>query len=181
MPGDSAWYTDRSPAEDRQPWYGLGNAYEQEFVETIAPRLGIQAQINPQKKRNPKAPDLIVNGKIAELKVRTQPFYTAQSKYGINPQYCVMFNRKDLEYYRRKYPHLIIFFGAMWQTGQTERMIGKYNYKVKPMNGLWVATLNDVATFISTGKKGVFGRNKWGDGADSYALNLRQFRCMFEE
>ena len=163
----------RSQDEDRSPWYSLGETYEKKFCERIAPSLGLDAYINPEKAHNPKLPDLIVNGTLADLKVRTHPFFMAQEKYRIDPQYCIMFNRKDYEYYSRRFPNLLLYFWVKWE--ETERYIGGYTRRVMPMEGVWRASFKDV---VKCADKGIFGQVKWGNGCDSFALDLMNFICL---
>ena len=41
----------------------------------------IDAEINPEKKTNPYAPDIIMNGKISDLKTQTLPFFKSKEKF----------------------------------------------------------------------------------------------------
>lgn len=163
----------RSSDEDRKPWHELGCEYEQQFVDRVAPSLFLDAYINPEKSGNPTVPDLVVNGTLSELKVRTRPFFMAQNKYGIDPQYCVMFNKKDFGYYQRVYPNLLIYWWVWWE--ETQRTIGSRTYNVRPMEGVWRASFGDIASQCKTG---IFGQARWGDGCDSFALNLWDFTCL---
>jgi hypothetical protein len=163
----------RSQDEDRNPWYDLGCAYESQFCATVAPNLGLDAMINPEKQTNPTLPDLLVNGMLSELKVRTHPFFLAEKKYGIDPQYCVMFNRKDYDYYKRCYPDLMIYWWVWWE--ETERYLDGYTHRVRPMTGVWRCSFGDLASHAD---KGIFGQCKWGNGRDSFALNLFDFYCL---
>lgn len=165
--------SNRSWDEDRNPWYELGCGYEQQFCNSVAPRLGLTAEINPDKNKNPKLPDLLVNGILSDLKVRTRPFFMAHEKFGIDPQYCIMFNRKDYEHYRRRYPDLLIYFWVWWE--QTEMYLGGYTRRVRPMCGVWRASFSDISRFAD---RGIFGKFRWGNGCDSFALNLLDFMCL---
>lgn len=169
----SDWRTDRSYNEDRNPWYKLGNDYERQFCDTVAPSIGLEAVINPEKANNPKVPDLIVNGWLSELKVRTSPFYTAREKFGIDPQYCFMINCKDLDYYNRCYPDLLIYFWVKYANSCVT--LGNRVYSIQSMNGIWCASVREINKATN---RGIFGKLSWGSGRDSYALNLGDFLCI---
>ena len=50
--------------ENKSAWIELGSRYEKEFVKLLR-RRGVKAEINPQKKEDPYAPDLLVEGRVA--------------------------------------------------------------------------------------------------------------------
>ena len=67
--------------ENKKAWVELGSKYEKEFVKLLG-KCRIKAEINPQKKIDPYVPDLLVEGRVAELKTRRTPFFKT-AKYGI--------------------------------------------------------------------------------------------------
>ena len=46
--------------QDRAYWYQEGMMGEKLFIEQVAPRIGLNAQINPAKDNEPWAPDLLI-------------------------------------------------------------------------------------------------------------------------
>ena len=48
--------------QDKAYWYGDGEGGELHFVDQIAPRIGLNAQINPAKENKPWASDLVIDG-----------------------------------------------------------------------------------------------------------------------
>jgi hypothetical protein len=46
--------------EDKQWWVIEYRKNEDDFVNLVAPKLGLKAEINPEKEKNPFAPDLLV-------------------------------------------------------------------------------------------------------------------------
>ena len=86
--------------QDRFAYYKLGKKYEDKFVE-ICKGHGIDADINPEKKTNPYAPDLIMNGKVSDLKTQTLPFFKSETKFNISPLDTITLNVKDVERYKK--------------------------------------------------------------------------------
>jgi len=111
MRGDIAMQHD---TEDKQWWFIEWRNYENRFVNEVCPRLNLTAQINPAKKQDPFAPDIVVQGRLADLKCQQTPFFKSDVLYGIDPQFAVTFNRKDYVRYGERYPDLIVYY---WLAG----------------------------------------------------------------
>ncbi|NBT26093.1 MAG: hypothetical protein EBT09_05980 [Actinobacteria bacterium] len=94
--------------EDKQWWLRHGERLEADFVELCVTHLALDVCLNPAKLVDPTAPNLLVDGKIADLKTQNKPFFTA-SRYGLDPCFTITFNRNDYERYRKLYPDIIIF------------------------------------------------------------------------
>ena len=86
--------------QDRFAYYKLGNKYEDKFIE-ICQAHEIDADINPEKETNPYAPDLIVKGKVSDLKTQTLPFFKSKEKFNISPLDTITLNLKDVERYKK--------------------------------------------------------------------------------
>ena len=86
--------------QDRFAYYRLGEKYEDKFVQ-VCQHYEIDAEINPEKKTNPYAPDIIMNGKISDLKTQTLPFFMAEKKFNMSPLDTITLNRKDVERYKK--------------------------------------------------------------------------------
>lgn len=138
--------------EDRKLWYEWGSNKEDVFVEEVAPMLGLDIIINPEKLTNPTVIDLYdrKNNVYCDLKVQDTPFFTAHRyKYlgaYYNPTYTVTFNQKDYENYKTNYDNPYIFFWVNWQ------QLEGYGTTVEPINGIWRASFNDMALAIEKGK-----------------------------
>jgi len=124
--------------QDKAFWVEVGRDKKTEFVERILPGLGFDGSVNPAKAADPYAPDLIVEGHLADLKSQRMPFFKAREKYGVDPQFAVTFNEKDFLRYRDRYPSMDIYFWVVWQT--CERTIANVRYSVRPMAGVWRAS-----------------------------------------
>ncbi|WP_312422101.1 hypothetical protein [Anaerospora hongkongensis] len=168
--------------EDKQWWidnYGLPR--EEYFIENIAPSVeGVKVLLNPEKNVNPYAPDLITpEGKIADLKCQTTPFFKVKELFNLDPQFTVSFNKKDYERYSQNYPNIVVVFWVNWvETSYTQKGNGKI-YTVKPMNGIWSCELNSINNWVKNSRVPLhkyYNRtdDKLGNAKDSYLLNLNE-------
>lgn len=171
--------TDRKPddTEDKDPWLEYGEKKEKDFVKEVAPEIGIDARINPEKQKDPAAVDLIVGGTPTDLKTQETPFFTAERKYGIPPKYCVTFNVNDSERYRDRHPELDIIFWVRWIKETRWNDI-----TVEKMEGVWRVSFSRVQDWIDTGKLDIHQyRRRLDDTVNSkksYALDLRDMECL---
>lgn len=95
--------------QNKKYWCKDGEKIEEAFVNRYGTTLDLK--INPEKTINPYAPDLLVScTNLADLKTQNTPFFKAETLYGIDPSYAVVFNRKDAVRYYRKYPSIKIYF-----------------------------------------------------------------------
>jgi len=165
--------------QDKLWWCEKGVELETRFVNDVAPRLGIPAVINPEKAHNPYAPDLLVDGHIADLKYQGKPYFKALEQGGVDSQYAVSFNGKDYERYGLKYPEIEIFFWVHWE--ETSRVIGGKPYSVNFMRGVWRTPFRALAALCDKAQSHAY-RNRIGDKAgnakDSYVVDLRDMECV---
>ena len=131
--------------EDKSWWTRYGEQQEKAFVQTVAPQIGLQAQINPAKAADKYAPDLVVCGKIADLKVQKTPFFTAQ-RYGKNPSETVTLNLKDYARYLHQYPTIEIYFYVHWQ------QLAYQGLTVQPRKGVWMTDLETITRLKASQK-----------------------------
>lgn len=152
-----------------------GELSEIDWVQKIAPLLGLNAIINPAKTDNVYAPDLIVNGRIADLKHKRVPFYSAGFLYAINPQYAVTFKVEDFKRYIRDYPDIDIYFWVDWKCKKLGRLT-----LVKPMVGTFRVNIQEIAKRIRFGKPEVPKHiyNDSSDG-DAYVFDVSTFTQIF--
>lgn len=139
----------RRSTEDKLAWCAEGQREEQDFVNTVVPHLHRDIIINPEKKTNPYAIDLVDRGqrRYADLKKQTTPFFTAAGKDPrYDPRFTVTFNRKDYERYRELYPGCDIYYWVAWQQLKWK------DISVEPLSGVWVARFADMAALIERGQ-----------------------------
>jgi len=172
--------------EDKEWWCKDGVRREVDFVNRIAPSLGLNAKINPEKEQNQYLPDLIVNGKLADLKSQTTPFYTASTAfaterrpYGIAPQFAVTFNRKDYRHYKQYYPDLDIYFWVEW-AGTTG-----YGVTIRPMVGVYKVPFRQLAADIEAEEVSLHEYQRrlsdTRNARNSYGFDVRKFECLIEK
>jgi hypothetical protein len=173
--------------EDKLAWCADGIEREKDFVVRVAPWLKLDVKINPEKETNPYAPDLLVNGKVSDLKSQTTPFFTAKRAFktpmrpeGIDPQYAVTFNRKDYLRYKEHYPSLDVYFWVEW------RELEGYSIKVRPLVGIYKVPFTQLAVSIENGdaKLHQYRRrvaDQVGNAKDSYGFDVRDFETLLQE
>lgn len=121
--------------QDKSRWCKDGEKIEEGFIRQFGEKLGLV--INPEKKTNPYAPDLLntINGKLGDLKLQSTPFFKAKSMYGIDPTYAVVFNLKDKLRYETNYPEIEIYYWVNWIAIKFE--MGFSKIQVEPLQGIW--------------------------------------------
>jgi hypothetical protein len=163
-----------------------GEEKEKVFVERLCPALGLRGEINPEKSINPYAPDLVVDGVIADLKCQETPFFKAKElygSYGLEPQTTVTFNKKDYERYAENYPQLMIYFWVYWK--ETKKCIRDSIYSVAPMFGVWRTPFAHIQQIILSGNAPLHNYQRRvydiaGNAKESYLLSLDQFDQLLQ-
>lgn len=159
--------------ENKSAWIDLGSRYEKEFVKLLR-HHGVKAEINPQKKTNPYLPDLLVEGRIAELKTRRTPFFKTE-QYGISPDTATTINEKDIERYIRTNPGMVVFFWVYWPEQE------RYGIKVKECCGVWFARMDKLKKICDAAPVKTYENRSGEDGnkVASYIIDLNDLRQMF--
>jgi hypothetical protein len=169
--------------EDKHWWVVEWRNHEDLFVNQVCPHLNLAAQINPAKKHDEYAPDLIIQGRLADLKCQQTPFFKSAALYRIDPQFAVTFNRKDYLRYLGHYPNLVVYYWLGWQ--KLEKTIRGQVYRVKPMTGVWRAEFQTLHQLIENGKAPLHlyqrrVNDTHGNAKDSYVFDVRQFECLYQ-
>ena len=168
--------------EDKSYWvekYGLQN--EIKFCEIICPQINRSAIINPEKEKDPLAPDLIVNGRLAELKYQSTPFYSSSHYYGCDPQYTVTFNEKDYLNYKEKYPDLDIFFWVDYP--HIKKVHKNKEVTIQKLEGVYFINFRDLAKMIENNEVPLHSylrrtEDLIGNAKRSYLLDIRKMECL---
>lgn len=160
--------------EDRETWYALAEAWEQEFIDKYGERFKVI--INPSKSINKYAPDLYCLNSFtsADLKPVFTPFFTSTS-YGIDPNYCLTFNISDLlEYAYAHDERFGLFFWVKFQSAH------QYNTVIAEKEEVYYATLGELKDYLrKSGKIHEYSRrvnDTKGNAYASYLVDLRAFR-----
>jgi len=175
--------------EDRAWWYKYGEMGERYFVENICPEFNLDAQINPEKERDPTVPDLVVDGQLSDLKTQKTPFFTAfryhKMENGVpvpyDPAYTVTFNHKDYKRYNKLYPDIDIYFWVKWKDTSYSSSFGT-TVQVAPVSGVWVASFDQLKCLIEEKQYHLheYGKriSRAGNARDSYLIDLRDLRRL---
>ncbi len=171
---------DRS-TEHKEAWCRAAESSEREFVTGRLFDLGIAGWINLEKKNNKYAHDLNLNVRC-DLKEITTPFFMAAELFGLEAQYAVSVNCKDMTRYRSIYPGIIVIFDVCWQDNlKMER--GSMTYTVNAMRQTHVGFLDDIRRAVQkAGNKKHEYKNRRGDtdgnAKDSWVFDVRELQEM---
>ena len=159
--------------EDKSLWCSSAPKWEDRFVKDICPQLNLTAQ--PNNKEDKYAPDLIVNGGLADLKYSSNPFILS-TRYGVkDPRYAHSFNEKDYRRYILLYPDIQIYFWHEFE--HKEYIINNESTWIEPFNAVWTVSFPYLTKLI---KANAFPLHEYrrrtndvsGNAKASYILNL---------
>ncbi|MEM6525251.1 MAG: hypothetical protein AAGF85_06595 [Bacteroidota bacterium] len=161
--------------QDKAYWCTHGESIEASFVNQYGTQL--KTIINPEKKINRYAPDLLCSGEIADLKTQNTPFFKSGKLYGLDPTYTVVFNKKDRERYYDMYPELIVVFWVNWQV--IKMNLDNTEYSCRPLNGVWAVRFGKLNALCNEAPLHYYDQRKFdqlGNAKCSYVLSLKSFR-----
>lgn len=166
--------------EDKQAWCDLGAEAEHSFCRGRLDDLGLLGVINPLKKENPYVHDLFISFK-ADLKTIRTPLFKSRDLYGLDPQYTVTFNDKDMRRYQERYPNIIVVFDVKWE--ETKKMIDGVAYTVDPMHITVAGFLSDIRRAIKScgSHKHIYQRrinDNEGNAKESWVFDVRQLHSL---
>lgn len=104
--------------ENKQAWVKLGERAETHFAAPLF-KGGVTVFANPAKAENKFSHDMFFV-QPADLKTVRTPFRTAD-RYGIPSATAITLNKKDVDRYREKYPHIVIIFDIEYPTFKSIR------------------------------------------------------------
>ena len=110
---------------------------------------------------------------LGDLKTQNTPFFQAQSRYGINPQFAVTFNLKDWKRYSAKYSGIDIFFWVSWVAIKFQ---GSTQQEVDPMEGVWHIPYESLKELIAKAPLHTYGQrvgDTQGNAKESFVFNLQ--------
>ena len=160
--------------QDKGVWCETGASKEETFVKKYGDELGLI--INPEKTENPYAPDLLntQNGLLADLKTQNTPFFQAESRFGYDPQFTVVFNGKDRDRYNELYPDIEIYFAVDWQA--VKFVSNGKSIEVEPMVGVWKISFTELEEILKTAPFHSYQQrydDQRGNAKGSYVLDLQ--------
>lgn len=160
--------------QDKSHWCRDGEKLEEAFVRLYGEQLNVA--INPQKKEDPYAPDLIStkNGALIDLKYQSTPFFKAGKLYGIDPTYAVVFNHKDRTRYQDAYPGIYILYWVDWKAVKFE--MGNTVIEVAPLQGIYATGFSAFAKYLASCHLHEYQQrigDMDGNARDSYVCDIR--------
>lgn len=154
-------------------WCKDGEKIEEVFVRKYGQTLDLI--INPEKKNNPFAPDLMYeSNQLADLKTQNTPFFKAKKLYNIDSSYAVVFNRKDAERYYRLYRNIVIYFWVEWHS--VKFVMGNFENNVEYINGVWRIPFIDLISLLKVAPEHSYQQrtnDKKGNAKSSFVLDIR--------
>ncbi len=165
---------DHHNLQDKSPWCKAGASKEFVFIEKFGEKLNLI--INPEKEKSPYVPDLL-NTKtemLSDLKVQNTPFFQAKIKFGMDPQYSVVFNQKDMERYQKLYPNIDIYFWVDWIVVKFVNDYGEI--EVNEMSGVWFIPFQKLLALLKKAPLHEYCRRRndtKGNAKASYVLDIR--------
>lgn len=166
---------DHKYLQDKSPWCEWGFTKEKKFLQYYGDKLNLS--MNPNKRNDKYAPDLInnQNNKLGDLKTENTPFFQSKKRFNINPQYAVVFNKKDRIRYQKKYPDIEIYFWVDWIA---IRFCGNNNeeIKVNQMSGVWYVNFKELDSILDNCHLHWYSqriRDNKGNAKCSYVISLQ--------
>jgi len=166
--------------EDKDWWVGAGRRRRRAFVETVALSIGLDVELGPDEEDSGQ-PDLYAGGVPSDLHCQTTPFFKAEERYGIPAQFAVTFNRDEYLRYLEGSGGVQLIWWVNWDV--THMTIGRRDYTVPKIAGVWIVPVDEVVETIRSGKAPlhVYRRrvlDMRGNAKESYILDLREFRRL---
>ncbi|WP_343704062.1 hypothetical protein [Chitinophaga sp.] len=158
--------------QDKLHWCREGESKEQAFVRRY---VSLGYKMNPEKESNEYAPDLIsTTNVLTDLKSQHSPFFKAGERYGIDPNFAVVFNVKDKVRYKKEYPDIDILYYVDWIAVRAN-IYGK-SYEVQPLIGVYRISFQDFLPILDGAPVHEYIQRKGdlrGNAKDSYVLDIR--------
>lgn len=159
--------------QDKLYWCKEGEEKEHAFVRLFGCYIGYR--LNPEKTSDPHVPDLISNLNIlADLKSQHTPFFKAQELYKMEPTYTVVFNLKDRDRYRSKYPSIDIIFHVDWIA--VKALIDGRTYEVSEYKGIYRISFQALDSILNTAPIHYYKQREndtKGNARASYLIDIR--------
>ena len=106
--------------QDKKGWCEYGESLEKQFLVDVAD-YPVSFMRNPAKCENKYTHDFYGMFPV-DLKTIQTKFRTAD-RYGINPDYAITINRKDIERYYRLYRNIILILDIRFESNNSIRFV----------------------------------------------------------
>jgi hypothetical protein len=124
-----------------------GENVEKSFCVNRLYDLGLTGFMNLEKKKNIYAHDMF-SVFPSDLKTVRTPFFKALEKFGIDPQFAVTINLKDMQRYKELYPNIVVVFDVLWDEKICKKLIDGVEYSVQPMHKTYAGFIQDIRTAV---------------------------------
>jgi len=161
--------------EDRRWWYAFGEQEEFAFIALLK-SYGVDVRRNPAKAVDRTTPDLLIKGRLSDVKAQRTPFFTA-FQYGLPAQYTVRFNRKDYERYAERWPHIWLYFWIRWDTCTWQDLV------VPHVDDVFAIPFVRLRTLVANAPEHFYDRRKTDPRANaksSFLLDARDMASLRE-
>lgn len=167
--------------EDKNYWVKKYEKKEVLFCTEVCPMLHLSGAINPEKEKDPTRPDIVVNGRLGDLKYQSTPFYSAGYNYGYDPQYTVTFNVKDYNNYSAHYPDIDLYYWVDYP--EAKKQYRGREITINRLEGIFFINFQDLVRSIDEKKSPVHAyqrrvHDQQGNAKGSYLLDIRYFKCL---
>jgi len=160
--------------QDKKTWCDHGRKLEDLFIDEFGDNLSLE--INKDKSGNVYAIDMYntEDKLLSDLKTQNTPFFLAGKKYNIDPQFAVVFNKKDKLNYVNKTSDgsdIYIYFWVQWKDQE------RFNVKVSEMDSIFRIKFSALLKLLDNKKLHEYKQRRndnKGNAKSSYVLDVRK-------
>ena len=166
--------------QDKQSWCEHGRNLEDVFIEEFGEELSLE--INKNKSESVYVIDMFNTkyGVLSDLKSQNTPFFLAGKKYNIDPQFAVVFNKKDKLNYIKKTSdgsELYIYFWVKWDAQD------RFGVKIESIDSIYATRFSNLLKILDEEKIHEYKQRKGdtrGNAKESYVIDVREMRLLIK-
>jgi|TARA_R110000823_G_C15909167_1_gene497593 hypothetical protein len=166
--------------QDKQSWCEHGRNLEDIFIEEFGEELSLE--INKNKSESVYVIDMFNTkyGVLSDLKSQNTPFFLAGKKYNIDPQFAVVFNKKDKLNYIKKTAdgsELYIYFWVKWDAQD------RFGVKVESIDSIYATRFSNLLKILDEDKLHEYKQRKGdtrGNAKESYVIDVRAMKLLIK-
>lgn len=166
--------------QDKKSWCSHGRKLEDLFIDKFGDELSLE--INKDKSDNVYAIDMYntQDNLLSDLKSQNTPFFLAGKKYNIDPQFAVVFNKKDKLNYIDKTANgsdIYIYFWVKWKKQE------RFNVRISEMDSIFRSKFSSLLEVLDDNKLHQYKQRKndsKGNAKSSYVLDVRNLELILD-
>lgn len=166
--------------QDKQSWCEHGRNLEDVFIEEFGEELSLE--INKNKSESVYVIDMFNTkyGVLSDLKSQNTPFFLAGKKYKIDPQFAVVFNKKDKLNYIKKTAdgsELYIYFWVKWDAQD------RFGVRVESIDSIYATKFSNLLKMLDEDKLHEYKQRKGdtrGNAKESYVIDVRSMKLLIK-